>query len=211
MNAETFETRKPARRPPTERGARAPNRSCDDATVPAGGGQCARLNVAICWRRQGEVVAHGDRKAIAGRRGPQNLENVKLDLDQSVVYVITEPISARGGAVGLRASLAPAGVMAKVADMTELPFSKAALAFDGGKIGAVADPRTGEAGAVSAGRRDVLVCEASVVRWREAWKAPVNLHQCGVLRTYADQVGPAHPGAVSHAGGRTNVVCDADV
>ena len=92
--------------------------------------------------------------------------------------------------------------------MTELPFFAPTWAFDGGG-GAKAGRAV--AGRAMAGRLDRYVCEASVVHWREAWKAPVNLHQCGVLRTYADQVGPARKGAVSHAGGRTNVVCDAEV
>lgn len=213
MNARTFETSKPPRRRPTAPGARAPNRSCDGATPPAGAGECERLNVAICWRRRGDGVARGDRKALTGKRGAQNLENVKLDIDQNVVYLVTDPISAWGRAVGLQSSLARAGAVAKVAEMTELPFFELARAFGGGKaILGVANRRAGDRGPTTvAGRLDYLACEASVARWREGWKAPVNLHQCGVLRTYADQVEPARLGAVSHAGGRTNVGCDAEI
>lgn len=90
--------------------------------------------------------------------------------------------------------------------MSELPFFEPTLEGD---IAAAAGRTV--AGEAVARRLDRYVCEASVVHWREAWKAPVNVHQCGVLRAHADQVEPARKGAVSHAGGRTNVVCDAEV
>jgi dihydroxy-acid dehydratase len=32
-----------------------------------------------------------------------------------------------------------------------------------------------------------------------------------VLRKYADQVGPARKGAVTHAGGKAEVICYADI
>ena len=46
---------------------------------------------------------------------------------------------------------------------------------------------------------------------RKAWKAPANPYQSGALRKYADQVGPARKGAVTHAGGKAEVVCYADI
>ena len=39
-------------------------------------------------------------------------------------------------------------------------------------------------------------------RARKRWKAPPNPYQSGALRKYADQVGPARNGAVTHAGGK---------
>lgn len=48
-------------------------------------------------------------------------------------------------------------------------------------------------------------------RGRKAWKAPPNSYQSGVLRKYADQVGPTREGAVTHAGGAKEVVCYADI
>ena len=171
MNARTFETSKPPRRRPTARGARAPNRSCDAATPPAGAGQCERLNVAICWRGRGDGVARGDRKARTGERGAQNLGNVKLNIDQNVAYLVTDPISAWGGAVGLQSSLARAGAVAKVAEMTELPFSELARAFGGGKgLRGVTHARAGDWGPTTvADGVDLLACEASVARWHEGW------------------------------------------
>ncbi len=51
----------------------------------------------------------------------------------------------------------------------------------------------------------------SFAKRRRTWKAPPNPYQSGALRKYADQVGPAHKGAVTHAGGKAEVVCYADI
>ena len=61
------------------------------------------------------------------------------------------------------------------------------------------------------GTLDLEVSEAELAKRRKAWKAPPNPYQSGVLRKYADQVGPARKGAVTHAGGRSEVVCYADI
>lgn len=46
---------------------------------------------------------------------------------------------------------------------------------------------------------------------RKAWKSPADSYQIGVLRKYADQVGPARQGAVTQAGGEAEVVCYAEI
>jgi dihydroxyacid dehydratase/phosphogluconate dehydratase len=102
--------------------------------------------------------------------GEQNRANVKLDTNQKVASPVSNPISATGGVVGLRGSLAPDGALGKVAGMHKLQS-----------------------------------------RGRKAWKAPPNSYQSGVLRKYADQVGPARKGAVTHAGGAKEVICYADI
>ena len=61
------------------------------------------------------------------------------------------------------------------------------------------------------GRLDLEVSEAELAKRRAAWKAPANAYQSGVLRKYADQVGAARKGAVTHAGGKAEVVCYADI
>jgi Dehydratase family len=214
MGAKRLETRKLPSRQVTERAARVPHRSCQAARA-GGGGACERLTVAISQRAPG--AGRADREASTGRSrigraSRPNLENVKFKIDQKVVHLVSDPISAMGGAVGLQGSLAPAGAMAKVAEMTELPFPEPAWAFDGKDLQAVA--KRGDADLCIGGQRpkrrrlmgavavrlDLYVCEADVVRWREVWKAPVNPHQSGVLRTYADQVEPARKGAVSPCG-----------
>ena len=55
------------------------------------------------------------------------------------------------------------------------------------------------------------VDEAELAERRKAGLLPANPNHRGVLRKYADQVGPAHKGAVTHAGGNAEVVCYADI
>jgi dihydroxy-acid dehydratase len=57
----------------------------------------------------------------------------------------------------------------------------------------------------------INVDEAELAERRKAWVLPANPNQSGMLRKYADQVGPAHKGAVTHAGGNAEVVCYADI
>lgn len=61
------------------------------------------------------------------------------------------------------------------------------------------------------GTLEIELRVAELEKRRRAWKAPANPYQSGVLRTYADQVGPARKGAATHAGGRAEVVCYADI
>jgi dihydroxy-acid dehydratase len=62
-----------------------------------------------------------------------------------------------------------------------------------------------------AGILDVEVSPEEFERRRKTWKAPPNMYQSGALRKYADQVGPARFGAVTHAGGKAEVHCYADI
>jgi dihydroxy-acid dehydratase len=52
---------------------------------------------------------------------------------------------------------------------------------------------------------------APLAKRRKAWKASAHAYQSGAIRKFADQVGPAHKGAVTHAGGKAEVVCYADI
>ncbi len=61
------------------------------------------------------------------------------------------------------------------------------------------------------GTLDVALTKAELEKRRKAWKAPENLYTTGALRKYADQVGPAVKGAVTHAGGKAERVCYADI
>ena len=61
------------------------------------------------------------------------------------------------------------------------------------------------------GTLDVEIDPAELERRKKDWKAPDNPYQSGVLRKYADQVGPARFGAVTHAGGKAEVICYADI
>jgi dihydroxy-acid dehydratase len=231
---------------------------------------------------------HEDCLTVTGKTIKQNLENVKFNINQKVVYPVSKPISSTGGVVGLQGSLAPDGAIVKVANMTKLQFKGTARVFDceedcfravenreyrdgdvliiryegpkggpgmremlsttaalygqgaGDKVALITDGRfsgatrgfcIGHVGPEAAaggpialiengdtividaekGTLDLEVSEAELAKRRKAWKAPPNPYQSGVLRKYADQVGSARKGAVTHAGGSKEVVCYADI
>jgi dihydroxy-acid dehydratase len=60
---------------------------------------------------------HGDCMTVTGKTMTQNLENVKFNTEQKVVYPVSNPISPTGGVVGLRGTLAPDGAIVKVAGL----------------------------------------------------------------------------------------------
>ena len=233
-------------------------------------------------------LLHGDCITVTGKTLAQNLENVKFNQNQKVVFPVSKAISPTGGVVGLKGSLAPDGAIVKVAGMKTLQFRGPARVFDceedcfravenraykagdiliiryegpkggpgmremlsttaalygqgagetvalitdgrfsgatrgfcighvgpeaavGGPIALVKD---GDIIAIDAaiGTLDLEVDAAELDKRRKAWKAPANAYQSGVLRKYADQVGPARKGAVTHAGGKAEVVCYADI
>ncbi|PPD26726.1 MAG: dihydroxy-acid dehydratase [Hyphomicrobium sp.] len=231
---------------------------------------------------------HGDCLTVTGRTVAQNLESVKFNTNQKVVYPVSNPISPTGGVVGLKGSLAPDGAIVKVAGMKSLVFSGPALVFDceedafravenreykegevlviryegpkggpgmremlsttaalygqgaGDKVALITDGRfsgatrgfcIGHVGPEAAlcgpialiengdiitidaenGRLDLAVDTAELDRRRKLWKLPANAYQSGAIRKFADQVGPARYGAVTHAGGKVEVVCYADI
>ena len=66
-----------------------------------------------------------------------------------------------------------------------------ALVQDGDRIRIDADGK----------RIDVLIDDAELARRRAAWVAPEPRHKAGLLAKYAQSVGQADLGAVTHAGG----------
>jgi len=231
---------------------------------------------------------HEDCLTVTGKTVKQNLESVKFNTDQKVVYPVSKPLSPTGGVVGLVGSLAPDGAIVKVANMAKLQFRGPARVFDceedcfravenraykdgdvlviryegpkggpgmremlsttaalygqgaGDKVALITDGRfsggtrgfcIGHVGPEAAvggpiallrdgdmividadkGTLDLELSEAELATRRKAWKAPPNPYQSGVLRKYADQVGPARKGAVTHSGGRAEVACYADI
>ncbi len=62
-----------------------------------------------------------------------------------------------------------------------------------------------------AGTIELEVDAKELEKRRASWKAPSNPYQSGALRKFADQVGPARYGAVTHPGGKAEVVCYADI
>ncbi|HVZ04255.1 dihydroxy-acid dehydratase [Hyphomicrobium sp.] len=233
-------------------------------------------------------ILHGDCLTVTGKTLAQNLEAVKFNCDQKVVFPVSNPISPTGGVVGLKGSLAPDGAIVKVAGLKTLKFRGTARCFDceedafhavetrdykdgdviviryegpkggpgmremlsttaalygqgaGDKVALITDGRfsggtrglcighVGPEAAVGgpigllkdgdviiidteAGTLDVDVSEEELGRRRKTWKAPPNMYQSGALKKFADQVGPARYGAVTHAGGKAEVHCYADI
>jgi dihydroxy-acid dehydratase len=80
----------------------------------------------------------------------------------------------------------------------------------GGPIGLLKDGDIIVIDAVK-GTLDVELSEAELEERRKTWKAPPNAYQSGAIRKYAELVGPAYKGAVTHAGGKAEVICYADI
>ncbi|MFT6658302.1 dihydroxy-acid dehydratase [Maritalea sp.] len=73
---------------------------------------------------------HGDCMTVTGRTIAENLEKVKWNDKQDVVWPANKPITKTGGVVGLRGNLAPEGAIVKVAGMAQLEFTGPARCFD---------------------------------------------------------------------------------
>src|SRR5690606_30579683 len=73
---------------------------------------------------------HGDCMTVSGKTIAENLEDVKWNPDQDVVYPVGNPITPTGGVVGLKGNLAPDGAIVKVAGMKQLEFTGPARVFD---------------------------------------------------------------------------------
>ncbi|MEQ1712456.1 MAG: dihydroxy-acid dehydratase, partial [Hyphomicrobium sp.] len=108
----------------------------------------------------------------------------------------------------------------KVALITDGRFSGATRGFCIGHVGpeaALGGPialiENGDIISIDAeaGTLDLEVAPAELERRRKTWKLPANAYQTGAIRKFADQVGPARYGAVTHAGGKAEVVCYADI
>ncbi|RME96849.1 MAG: dihydroxy-acid dehydratase, partial [Alphaproteobacteria bacterium] len=118
------------------------------------------------------------------------------------------------------AALYGQGMGDKVALITDGRFSGATRGFCIGHVGpeaAVGGPigllKDGDMITIDAikGTLDVELSEAELAERAKAWKAPDNPYKSGALWKYADQVGPARYGAVTHPGGKVEVECYANV
>ena len=108
----------------------------------------------------------------------------------------------------------------KVALITDGRFSGATRGFCvghvgpeaaiGGPIALVHDGDIIHLDAVN-GTMDLEVSPAELERRRASWTPRQTIYRSGALAKFADQVGPARHGAVTHAGGKAEVVCYADI
>jgi len=233
---------------------------------------------------------HGDCLTVTGRTIAENLEKVKWNPAQDVIYPADKPITPTGGVVGLKGSLAPEGAIVKVAGMAQdkLTFKGPALCFDceeacfeavskraypegcvfviryegprggpgmremlattaalygqgmGDKVALVTDGRfsgatrgfcIGHVGPEAAvggpialvedgdlieidavkGTIELHVPEAVLAERRKAWQPPAINFGSGTSWKYAQLVGPAFKGAVTHPGAVGEVSVYADI
>ncbi len=74
---------------------------------------------------------HGDCMTVTGKTLGDNIENADVPPpDNRVVYPVATPLSATGGVVGLKGSLAPEGAIVKVAGLSKLTFTGPARCYD---------------------------------------------------------------------------------
>ncbi|MDF2495681.1 dihydroxy-acid dehydratase [Sphingomonas sp.] len=224
-----------------------------------------------------EGLLHGECMTVTGKTLGENIDQVTWNQDQKVIYDAKTPITATGGVVGLRGSLAPDGAIVKVAGMHRLQFEGPARCFDceedafqavehrqiqegeviiiryegpkggpgmremlsttaalyglgmGEKVALITDgrfsgatrgfcighvgPEAAEGGPIAlvedgdtiridaeAGTIDLLVSADVLEARRTAWKPRQTDYGSGALWRYAQNVGPAYKGAVTHPG-----------
>ena len=73
---------------------------------------------------------HGDCLTVTGRTLSENLAEVRVPDDQTVVFPTSRALSPTGGLTGLKGNLAPDGAIVKVAGLKRLTFSGPARVFD---------------------------------------------------------------------------------
>jgi dihydroxy-acid dehydratase len=130
------------------------------------------------------------------------------------------------GGPGMREMLATTaalygqGMGGKVALITDGRFSGATRGFCIGHVGpeaAVGGPiallRDGDLITIDAhkGTLDVKLTKAELAERRKSWKPRQSDFTSGCLWKYAQQVGPARDGAVTHPGGAAEKACYADI
>ncbi|MFO1118748.1 MAG: dihydroxy-acid dehydratase [Rhodospirillales bacterium] len=231
---------------------------------------------------------HGDCLTVAGVTLAETLAHVVMPSGQDVVLPTSRPLTATGGVVGLKGSLAPQGAIVKIAGLAELQFRGPARCFDseeacfdavsrraynegdvlviryegprggpgmremlsttaalygqgtGGKVALITDGRfsgatrgfcvghVGPEAAVGgpialvedgdiisldadAGTMELEVATEELARRRAGWQPRTHDFQSGALWKYAQLVGDACDGAVTHPGAKAETHVYADV
>ena len=225
---------------------------------------------------------------VTGKTLGENIEEITWNPDQKVIYDVKTPLTATGGVVGLRGSLAPEGAIVKVAGMHRLQFRGPAQVFEceedayaaveerrikegsvivirnegpkggpgmremlattaalygqgmGESVALITDgrfsgatrgfcighvgPEAAECGPIAlvvegdmiainaeAGTIELEVDEAALAERRKLWKPRGTDYNSGALWRYAQNVGPAYQGAVTHPGGKAETHVFADI
>ncbi len=225
---------------------------------------------------------------VTGKTLGENIEEITWNPDQKVIYDVKTPLTATGGVVGLRGSLAPEGAIVKVAGMHRLQFRGPAQVFEceedayaaveerrikegsvivirnegpkggpgmremlattaalygqgmGESVALITDgrfsgatrgfcighvgPEAADCGPIAlvvegdmiaidaeAGTIELEVDEATLTERRKLWKPRGHDYNSGALWRYAQNVGPAYQGAVTHPGGKAETHVFADI
>ncbi len=225
---------------------------------------------------------------VTGKTLGENIEEITWNPDQKVIYDVKTPLTATGGVVGLRGSLAPDGAIVKVAGMHRLQFRGPAQVFEceedayaaveerrikegsvivirnegpkggpgmremlattaalygqgmGESVALITDgrfsgatrgfcighvgPEAADCGPIAlvvegdmiaidaeAGTIELEVDEATLTERRKLWKPRGHDYNSGALWRYAQNVGPAYQGAVTHPGGKAETHVFADI
>jgi dihydroxy-acid dehydratase len=187
---------------------------------------------------RGNLAPDGAIVKVAGLHNPR-FEGTALCFDceedafaaiQSHAYKAGDVIVIRyegpKGGPGMREMLSTTGAIygqgmgEKVALITDGRFSGATRGFCIGHVGpeaAVGGPiallRNGDKIVLDAdaGTIDVLLSEAELAERRAAWVPRKTDYNSGTLWKYAQTVGPAYAGAVTHPGGAAETHCYADI
>ena len=231
---------------------------------------------------------HGDCITVTGKTIAENLENVKWNAEQKVIYPHNKPLTKTGGVVTLKGNLATEGAIVKVAGMKNLRFSGPARVFEceedafkavearnykegevfvirnegpkggpgmremlsttaalygqgtGDKIALITDGRfsgatrgfcighvgpeaakggvigllkNGDIITIDANKRtiDVDLSDEQITERRKSWQKSDNDYSSGTLWKYAQTVGPAEFGAVTHPGAKAEKHVFADI
>ncbi|MEI6419982.1 MAG: dihydroxy-acid dehydratase, partial [Sphingomonadales bacterium] len=233
-------------------------------------------------------LLHLDCMTVNGKTLGENIDEISWKPDQKVIYPVSAPITASGGVVGLKGSLAPDGAIVKVAGMANLKFTGPARVFDceedafaaverrdiakgcviviryegpkggpgmremlsttaalygqglGADVALITDgrfsgatrgfcighvgPEAAEGGPIAlvedgdsitidavAGTIDLHVDAATLATRRANWQPRQTNYQSGAIWKFAQTVGPAHLGAVTHPGAAAETHQFADI
>ncbi len=203
-------------------------RPANDPILPTGGVVGLRGSLAP----DGAIVKVAGMKGLTFR-GPARCFDCEEDAFAAVSAkrykegdVIVVRYEGPKGGPGMREMLSTTstlygqGMGDKVALVTDGRFSGASRGFLVGHVGpeaALGGPialvRDGDMIALDAGKGtlDIELDAAELKKRAEAWKAPPMTFTNGALWKYANEVGPARTGAVTHPGSSVEVACYADV
>jgi len=152
---------------------------------------------------------HGDCITFPGRTNAEDLKSAKWNPHLDVVRTAGKPITVMDGVGGPTGNLAPEGAVVKVAGMSKRKFTGPGRCFVGEDAFLLQDSDIVEIDA-DVGALDVKLTGIEPPGRQTKWRARETNPTSGALWKFAQQVGPAVDGAVTHSGGAHEKQCYAD-